>query len=50
LLINRLVVRMSNFIAANVIINNLLHAAINVIKYLNQVIRNYFDVNRNNET
>jgi len=41
LLINHLVVKMSNFIVANVIINNLLHVAINVIKYLNQVKKNF---------
>ncbi len=37
LLINHLVVKMNNFTVVNVIINNLLHVAINVIKYSNQV-------------
>ncbi len=38
-LINHLVVKMINYFVENVIINNLLHVVINVIKYLNQVTR-----------
>jgi len=37
LLISHLVVKMINYFVENVIINNLLHVVINVIKYLNQV-------------
>jgi hypothetical protein len=50
LLINHLVVKMINYFVVNVIINNLLHVAINVIKYLNQVNRNFefqIEINRN---
>ena len=37
LLINHLLVKMINYFVVNVIINNLPHVVINVIKYLNQV-------------
>jgi hypothetical protein len=43
LLINHLVVKMTNFFVENVIINNLLHVVINVIKYLNQVGKFFFN-------